>query len=312
MWGFRSDIRAVRRVFDACPIYSALERTDLRSTTSRHGRRDSPGCTARLAARSRPPSSPRSPPRRSPPAPTPALLTAVGDELRRRAHHPAVQALRRLGQLQAAPGRLVRGRDGRVAAQRRGQDRVGQRELQGRRRHAQPLAVAAQWQRRRLAVHLRRPRRADPAPVRQAQQRAARPRVDPQRPDPGADQPRPLRLAPGAAGRPRGQLVAPDREDAADREHPAAVGVGQDAGPVPVLAAARLLADRRRLRRSVHAAARRARPNPAARRTSPGAASAGTGTAPASRGADRDRDRPPAPRARPAVLARGPGRRGPR
>ena len=57
-------------------------------------------------------------------------------------------------------------------------------------------------------------------------------------------------------------------------------------------------------------AARRARPNPAARRTSPGAASAGTGTAPASRGADRDRDRPPAPRARPAVPGRGSVRRG--
>src|SRR5215210_1298353 len=42
MWGFRSDIRAGAPVFDACPIYSAFRRTDLRSTTSRQGRRDSP------------------------------------------------------------------------------------------------------------------------------------------------------------------------------------------------------------------------------------------------------------------------------
>ena len=62
------------------------------------------------------------------------LADRVRRQLRRRAHHPAVPALRRLGQLQAAPRRLFEAGDAALEAQRRGEGRLGQRDLQGRRR----------------------------------------------------------------------------------------------------------------------------------------------------------------------------------
>ena len=223
MWVVGSDMRADAPIFDACPIYSASQCTDLRSTTSRHGRRDSPrmyrkiGRTVAAAIIATIASAAFASTANAGPA------DRVGRKLRRRAHHPAVPALRRPGQLQAAPGRLVRGRHG--AWQLSGGAKIvsgNETYKVGGSTHSRSLQLPER-QRRGLAVHLRRALGADPAPVRQAQQRAPGARLHAQRPDPGEDQPRALGLAPGPPGRPRRQLLASDGIDAADREHPAAV-----------------------------------------------------------------------------------------
>ena len=280
----------MRRSFDACPIYSASQRTDLRSSNESSRTKgltsDAPqACAARL----RPSSSPRSPPRRSPPPPPPALLTKSARVVRRRcASRSRSSASATARTTSSSPGGSFESGADRLAAQRRRRGRLAATRptRSAAPRHSRSLSLPAGS---RAISPFTCVGLAEPTLRLFAKRNSAllglvsTLNVEIQvQTSLGLSA-----LAPGAAGRPRRQLVAPDR--CRCRCWPTSCRCrASDRTPVRFrfTAAARLLADRRRVRRSVHAplAAGTLR-----RRGRPGSAPAGPRTLSAmvSEGADR-------------------------
>ena len=236
MWGFRSDIRVDAPGFDACPIYSASRRTDLRSTTSRHGRRDSPQMHLKLAPHGCGPLHRHDRRRGVRLAGQRRAADRVGGRAATTARSPSRSSASATEPTTSCSGRLVRGRHRRLAAQRRRQDR--RPATRPTRSAARPTAARCRCPQGSAAVSpftcvglseptLRLFAKRNSALLGLVSTLNVQIQVKT-----SLGLSLWLPVLPGDLG---GSSWHPTAADAADREHPAAVAQRQDARPLPLL-----------------------------------------------------------------------------